>query len=178
MLVVGIDPGTQKTGVAWASDSKGRLTGGAQTAKSVIEWPHRYAHMLDQVKAIFEWLPEEPYAVAIEEPSVDGKDVYDASTRASFCHLHGMFAALSSEALRTCRKVIFLPWKTAEWRGVGPDKKIILGKMSAKYGIQLDTDDEGDALGIADHALMLLKQRRSREAAVHLAGAAEFRKLA
>ena len=178
MLVVGIDPGTQKTGVAWASDSKGRLTGGAQTVKSTIEWPHRYAHVISQVRPIFQWLPEEPYAVAIEEPSVDSSELYDAARRASFCHLHGIYAALVAEVLQTWKSVIFLPWKTAEWRGVGPDKKIVLGKMSAKYGIQLDTDDEGDGLGIADHALMLLRQRRSREATVHLSSAAEFRKLA
>jgi Holliday junction resolvasome RuvABC endonuclease subunit len=167
MLILGIDPGAMKTGVAWVSDSSGRPVGYVSTVKSEIEWPHRYAHVRVQLETLFQWLPEEPTAVAIEEPSLDNVG-QSPTERFSIYHLCGIYGIVVAEVMRTWKNVAVMPWKPMEWRGLGMNKKDVMKRMAAKYGVQLDNDDEGDALGIADHAFMLLSRNRTRAATLRM----------
>ena len=169
MLVLGIDPGAMKTGLAWIREkSDGVIQRAVFMIKCNETFPFRYAIFQRKLEAFFKTLPEPPIAVAIEEPEHRERNAQEPETLSSILHLEGIYAACASEVLRTWNPMRLLIWKPRVWRKIYFTKKDVAESMGKLYHVSFKSDDESDALGIADYAWRLMKRRSSRQAIASL----------
>lgn len=157
MLVIGIDPGAAKTGVAWVRQEGSRISRAVYTIYSVETTPHRYFSFKRQLLMTLGQLPEPPVAVAIEEPERRRREHFERADVMSLVHLEAIYAIALSETTGCWPDAIVHSWKPLIWKGDGVSKGKTMSRMGRKYNVSFGTDDESDALGIADHALQLMK---------------------
>jgi Holliday junction resolvasome RuvABC endonuclease subunit len=156
MLVIGADPGSFKTGLCWVtSDGKCHF----ETVKCENRIPFRYGIFRDRLAGFLLELPEDPVAIAIEEPkqTIDRDD--DAESVMGIVRTNGVYAVIAAEMDRLWPHAAVFPWAPRIWRHQGDRKKDVAYRMTQKYNVEFETDDDSDALGIADHAMALLVQR-------------------
>lgn len=168
MLVVGIDPGAQKTGFAWIREEGRKVTRSVMTIFASGGDRMRYPAYLRQLSLALFALKERPDAVAIEEPDRRTKWLRTEEDFPSIVHLEGIYAVSLGEVTRRWPAMRVFTWKTLVWRGMGSSKGKTMDRMWKKYGVAFETDDESDALGMADHALQLMRSSVSQRAVAAL----------
>lgn len=171
MLVIGVDPGAINTGLAWVMGKDPQYATHAQveTISCTQAFPSRYAIFREKLDRFLTAVPEDPVAIAMEEPigEVPRKTTEDEFQ--SLLHLSGIYAIVVSEATRLWPKAQLFAWKPRLWRRYGDDKEKVERRMAKKYNLRFTSDDESDALGVADHAWLLMSQRRGRAAETWIA---------
>lgn len=153
MLVLGIDPGSMKTGIAWVN-SAGQCRFTTLYAENHIPW--RYGTFRNELADFVVQLDEDPVAVAIEQPEEIPPLHADEKEMRSMVRLNCICAVIISEITRLWPNIKILPWPPRIWRRSNETKADVAYRMSVKYGVEFQTDDDSDALGIADHAMMRL----------------------
>lgn len=153
MLVLGIDPGAVKTGIA-SVNGNGQCRLATLWAENRI--PFRYGTFRDELADFLVELDEDPAVIAIEQPSElpepgDGEDKFRSLIR-----VNCICAVIVSEVSRLWPNTPILPWVPRVWRKAEETKTDVAYRMSVKYGVEFETDDESDALGIADYAIVRL----------------------
>lgn len=153
MLVIGIDPGTYKTGIASVNS--------AEQAKIATLFadagiPYRYGMFRDHLADFLVELEEDPAAIAIEQPNELPSPGDSTDEVRRIVRLNCIYAVIISEVSRLWPHTPILSWAPRVWRKQNETKKDVAYRMSVKYGVDFETDDESDALGIADHALLRL----------------------
>lgn len=151
MLVIGIDPGSAKTGIAWINDA-GQFRFSTLFAENRI--PFRYGAFRDLLADFLVELPEDPAAVAIEQPEEIPRPGEAENEIRGLIRMNCICAVIISEVTRLWPNINILPWPPRVWRRQNETKEDVAYRMSVKYGVEFGTDDESDALGIADHAMM------------------------
>lgn len=151
MLVVGIDPGERKTGIAWIRRAKN----GAKISRctNVIfatqnQLHIRWALLRRKIESFFKGLPEPPVSVAVEVP---GDWIRDGVPLTSILRLHAAYAVIVSEVSRICPQACLMAVKPGAWNG-SLEKSDTWAAMERKYQGKITSDDAADALGIADYA--------------------------
>jgi Holliday junction resolvasome RuvABC endonuclease subunit len=157
MLVIGIDPGAAKTGVAWIRQEGRKISRAVYTIYSTERTPHRYFSFKRQLLMVLGQIPEPPVAVAIEEPDHRHRKHFEMADVISLGRLEAIYAIALSEVSGCWPEAILHSWKPIIWKGDGVSKEKTMARMGRKYKVSFGTDDESDALGIADHALQLMK---------------------
>lgn len=158
MLVLGIDPGTSKTGIAAVSSAGFAV---AKTLLALNAPPFRYATFRDQLAEFLVALEEDPVAVAIEEPKAELTENGDDLSKIII--MQGIYAVTMAEIDRLWPHAKVFPWKPHIWRKPGVTKDDVARRMAQKYKLDFETDDDSDATGIADHLLRLLMGRHAAE---------------
>lgn len=153
MNVLGIDPGAIKTGIASINET-GKFKFATLWAENRI--PFRYGTFRDQLAGFLVELEEDPTVIAIEQPDEipepgDGEDKWRSLIR-----VNCICAVIVSECSRLWPNTPILPWGPRIWRKQEETKTDVAYRMSVKYGVEFETDDESDAMGIADYAIMRL----------------------
>jgi hypothetical protein len=153
MLVIGIDPGAAKTGIA-SVNATGQFRFSTLWADNRV--PFRYGTFRDELAGFLVELDEDPTVIAIEQPEEipepgDGPDKFRSLIR-----VNCICAVIVSEVSRLWPNTPLLPWAPRIWRRQEETKADVAYRMSVKYGVDFETDDESDALGIADYAIMRL----------------------
>jgi len=168
LLVIGIDPGAMNTGLAWAEGEKHPVRAYVETITCTSFFPSRYVLFREKLERFLTSVPETPAAIAVEEPLVQGTRKTDEDGHRSILHLNGIYAIVVSEATRIWPKAHLFSWPPGLWRAASYDKKIVTSRMAKKYNLRFTSDDESDALGIADRAWILMTQKRGLEAELYL----------
>lgn len=164
MLVVGIDPGSQQTGVAYiALKQDGKISRAVSYLKDTGKIPFRYAVVRNKLENYLKSLPEKPYIIAIEEPGYwFWPDSTEAQKIATF-RLHAVYGVCVAELSRSFPDSVMMSVKTDVWRGGMKDPDVV-EVMKKKYKIsRFNTMDEADALGVADHAFGIATNVWKRE---------------
>lgn len=158
MLVLGIDPGAVFTGFAWIREMKDRTVQRMSTTIVVRQrYPFRYPALERQLLDLFAKLPEEPCAIAIEEPD---SDVWKDNDVRPIFHLHGAFAVIVCAVCRRFHDSILHHLRPGSWKGAMP-KEHTARTLREKYGwTDVHAGDEADALGLADFAFEVAKRTR------------------
>lgn len=153
MLVIGIDTGAIKTGIAWVN-SAGQAQFSTLIASNLI--PFRYGTYRDQLAGFLVELEEDPVVVALEHPRELPRLGEGPDEIKSLVRVNCITAVTVSEVTRLWPHTPILSWSPRVWRKQNETKKDVAYRMSVKYDVDFQTDDESDALGIADHAIMRL----------------------
>lgn len=153
MLVLGIDPGSAKTGIA-SVNSNGKCKFKTIIAENRI--PFRYGTFRDELADFIVELEEDPVAIAIEQPEELPRPGVEEKEIRSVIRLNCICAVIISEVTRLWPNIKILPWSPKVWRRANETKEDVAYRMNVKYGVDFETDDDSDALGIADYAMMRL----------------------
>jgi hypothetical protein len=153
MLVLGIDPGSMKTGIA-SVNSAGKCRFKTLWADNHIPW--RYGTFRNELADFLVELEEDPVAVAIEQPEELPLPGSNEKEIRSIVRLNCICAVIISEVTRLWPNINILPWPPRIWRKQNETKADVAYRMAVKYGVDFETDDDSDSLGIADHAMMRL----------------------
>lgn len=153
MLVLGIDPGSVKTGIAWVN-SAGQCKFKTLYAENHIPW--RYGAFRNELADFIVELDEDPVAVAIEQPEEVPRTPEEEKDFRAIVRVNCIVAVIISEITRLWPNIKILPWSPRVWRRQNETKADVAYRMSVKYGVDFETDDDSDSLGIADHAMMRL----------------------
>lgn len=165
MLVIGIDPGAMKTGIAWVTSSgQARFT----TLWAANRIPFRYGTYRNELADFLVQLEEDPVAVAIEQPNETPDPTDGEEGMRSVIRVNCICAVTISEVTRLWPHASLLCWAPKIWRKQHENKEDVAYRMAMKYGLGFKSDDESDALGIADHALMRLLGGDRSVGAIHL----------
>jgi hypothetical protein len=151
MLVVGIDPGSSKTGFAWIQKKNGITRRAVCSIISSEPFPDRYIFLQKRLETALGVLPEEPVMIAVEKNQLPEGD-FSLEQVLNQVHLEGAYSVACTVVHRLFPKSLINPIPTRVWRGPG-NKIDTLGKMHMRYGLIFDNDDEADALGIADYVI-------------------------
>jgi Holliday junction resolvasome RuvABC endonuclease subunit len=151
MLVLGIDPGSAKTGIAQVN-SNGQCKFKTLWAENRI--PFRYGTFRNELADFLVELEEDPVALAIEQPEEIPRPGVEEKEVRSIVRLNCICAVIISEVTRLWPNINILPWSPRVWRRQNETKEDVAYRMSVKYGVEFQTDDDSDALGIADYAMM------------------------
>lgn len=168
MLVVGIDPGAINTGLAWVEGEKTPIRAHVETIICTNTFPSRYMVFREKLEQFLSSVPEDPAAIAIEEPVKDLNPRMDLNDQSSVIHMNGIYAIVAAESTRMWPKAQLFAWNPKLWRKQFEDKKLVTARMARKYNLRFTSDDESDAMGIADHAWMLMSQHRGGSAETFL----------
>jgi Holliday junction resolvasome RuvABC endonuclease subunit len=168
VLVIGMDPGAINTGVAWVLGEKSPISASVETLTCTNQFPSRYVLFREKLERFLSSVPEDPSAIAVEEPISDFPRGIPAEEQRSVIHMNGVYAVMVAEATRMWPRAQLFSWTPRLWRKVGEDKKIVIARMARKYNVRFTSDDESDALGVADHAWLLMSQRRGGSAETFL----------
>jgi hypothetical protein len=151
MLVIGIDPGAAKTGIAWINEAgQSHFT----TIQAENRIPFRYGAFRDLLADFLVELPEDPAVIAIEQPEEIPRPGEGENEIRGLIRMNCICAVIISEVTRLWPNINILPWPPRVWRRQNETKEDVEYRMSMKYGVDFNTDDESDAMGIADHAMM------------------------
>jgi hypothetical protein len=162
VLVVGIDPGSLVTGFAKIWEREGKLTRDITSWKSACSYPHRYMLMRERLEAFLLALPDRPSMVVIEKPL----DILpqSGSLKNSF-QLHGNYAVILAELARIFGQNLPMVTPTCRDWMKGVSARQLYPVLAQKYNYSVfTTDDEADALGLADYGYELLRSRHDRDA--------------
>lgn len=169
MLVIGVDPGSINTGIAWVMGTQNATHAQVETISCPEVFPARYAIFREKFEGFLAGIPEDPAAIAMEEP-IDSQDKsMGPEDYRSILRMNGTYAIVVAEVTRAWPKAQLFAWKPKLWRKFGEDKKKTVQRMAVKYNVRFTSDDESDALGIADHAWLLMSQQRGRAAETWIA---------
>ena len=168
MLVLGIDPGSVNTAIAWIrGDDKDILKSSFRSAATfnirnsgtmTLRWA-RLGGKLDN--AMKNFLPEPPVTIAVEEP-IRERCTNPINLKEQHV-LYGSYAIVVSTIARLFPESTLMPIRYMSWAG-GITKGDVQARLSAKYRREtFRTEDEVDALGIADFAWGIVAPRRRRE---------------
>lgn len=162
MLILGIDPGSMFTGFAWIREVNGEVIRFITCFKCDISLPHRYMQMGEKLEAQLDRLPAIPNLVVIERP-LDLLPT-EGSLHAVF-RLQGGYAIVARELGRKFGTSIPLLTPTVrEWMKNRP-KDDVYTELCLRYNYQkFTTDDEADALGLADFGYEIKRKEYARHA--------------
>lgn len=155
MLVIGIDVGLVKTGVAALVDGHVAKVFTIAVEGDPKDTGPRYAYLrrslaiaAGRILAVI----GQPAVIALEIPDEDeGIDgIRDDHEKMSVAKVYGAYAVLYAEASRLWPKAHLVSVTPAQWKGPYP-KELTERIISAKYkGAPCQNGHEWDALGIAD----------------------------
>lgn len=166
MLVLGIDPGSVYTGIAWIrGDDKHILDGSHRSMystylKNTERIPIRWGRLRQKLESSFKSFPELPSMVAIEEPfrERNRKPVDHRELQVFF----GSYAVAVAEVSRMFPETVLTPVRYMSWTG-GLSKEQVLKGLLKKYDRQAFLcEDESDAVGIADFAWEIISSGRRK----------------
>lgn len=162
MNVIGIDPGSVKTGIASVNTAgKTRFS----TLRADNRTPFRYGTYRNELADFLVELEEDPTLIVIEQPKETPQPGDGEDQLCSIVRVNCICAVTISECSRLWPHTKILMWAPRIWRRQNETKEDVAYRMSVKYGVDFETDDESDALGIADYALTrLLSGDKSVEA--------------
>jgi hypothetical protein len=153
MLVIGIDPGTFKTGIASVNSAEQARMATLFVATDV---PYRYGMLRDHLADFLVELEEDPAVIAIEPPKEVPNPGDPKEEIRRVIRLNCIYAVIISEVSRLWPHTPILALSPSIWRRPNETKEDVAYRMSVKYGVDFETDDESDALGIADYAMIRL----------------------
>lgn len=166
MLVIGIDPGSVNTGFAWIRGTDYHASFGGHKSLFSTSWrntdrmPLRWCRMRDRLEGTLKNLPEPPDMVVIEEPSRERCTRPD--DRKSLMTFFGAYAVIAAEISRQFRNTVLVPISYVAWTG-GLSKPNILMGLQRKYSPKAwASEDESDAVGLADFAWGVVKSNRRK----------------
>ena len=113
MLVLGIDPGSMKTGIA-SVNSAGKCRFKTLWADNHIPW--RYGTFRNELADFLVELEEDPVAVAIEQPEELPLPGSNEKEIRSIVRLNCICAVIISEVTRLWPNINILPWPPRIWR--------------------------------------------------------------
>jgi RNase H-fold protein (predicted Holliday junction resolvase) len=156
MLVLGIDAGLVRTGIAALEDGKI-----IRACTIVVEGDTKYTgprysflrRALEQV-ALNVLKRKQPAVVAIDQPDEDeGEDgIREGHEKMDVAKLYGAYAVLFAEAERLWPKTRVVGATPSQWKGPYP-KGLTVGRMAFKYGGRAAANQhEWDAVALADWA--------------------------
>lgn len=169
MLVIGVDPGAMNTGLAWVMGDKAPVSAYVETITCTNQFPSRYVLFREKLERFLSSVPEDPVAIAVEEPLDYFGNKVSADEQKSTVHMNGIYAVVVAEATRMWPKAQLFAWGPRLWRKQFEDKKLVTARMAKKYNLRFTSDDESDAMGIADHGWLIMSQRRGGAAETFLA---------
>jgi hypothetical protein len=157
VLILGIDPGSMFTGFAWIREVNGEIIRFTTCFKCDISLPHRYMQMGERLESHLSHLPAVPNLVVIERPLELLPTT--GSLHAAF-RLQGGYAIVARELGRKFGSGIPLVTPTVrEWMSNRGAEDVYAG-LRLKYNYQrFVTDDEADALGLADFGYELQRKK-------------------
>lgn len=164
MLIVGIDPGSMFTGFAQIREVNGQVTRFITCFKASVHFPHRYMVMRERLEYFLLRLPAHPNLIVIERPL----DILPTTgSLKSIFHLQGGYAVVAAEVGRLFGTgVPLITPNCREWmEGRERDAKAVYEQLGKKYNYtSFTTDDEADALGLADYGYRLRRSDHDRNA--------------
>jgi hypothetical protein len=160
-VVIGIDVGLLKTGVAALEDGKVLKVFTISVEGDVRDTGPRYVKLRESlafanVRILSYFSP--PAVIAIEQPDDDeglreGHDLMDVMK------LYGAFAVTYAECARLWRQAHLVGVTPKQWKGAYP-KELTARRLEVEYGQACANEHEWDALGIADWAVQVAKARQ------------------
>jgi len=160
VLVIGIDPGSLVTGFAVIREESGKRTRDITSWKSAISYPQRYMLMRRKLEEFLLAVRCFPSMVVIEKPL----DILPStgSLKNSF-QLHGNYAVILGELDRIFGQDLVTVTPTCRDWMRGMTARQLYPGLAQKYNYSsFTTDDEADALGLADYGYELLRERHDR----------------